>query len=376
MDHEFENVCGEISYFLEFTGCTLKGESEIDCTECDSLHPEAKKLFEKAVAKYKEDNDRYYETICIHSGRRNSERQYHLYKAYKLYQRHGLGEQKIPANPPGYSLHEYGVAIDIVRTNDIQRLKSALENSGWKQHSSPKEAHHFDATGIKGWKSVIDFKQKLFSKYKNIRPNTEKLVDMEVDVDAIADNKADLKSDIRSLERRKSNLNRLLDRLHSKQESLQSDIEDLEMNLRVANINATRARDRYQNFRYTYCPDGNSLPNCQSSAHQRYRDRYSEDRAQLRRAHTDAEADVREIVRAIDRAESNLDRVDRQIETHQSEIKDTAGDLRVKNTHFRDISRELIRKERDVARKNTENEALVGQIQKEIDRFVKGEKFL
>lgn len=375
MEEENENNCGQISYLLEeFSACSVKGEQERPCSHCDSLHPEALELFKKAVEIYKTNTARHYETICIHSGRRTTESQYRLYKAFKLFQRHGRGNQRAPADPPSFSAHEYGVSIDIIKKNDLQNLKSALEQAGWLQKRTRGEEHHFDAIAIDSWDKIKNFKQSLFTKYQKIRPNTERLVDLEVEQETLVASIQETRNTIRRLERRKAQFGRAVDRLHAKLEDLEDTYEELDQDLDEAKRVSARARARYENFSYTYCPDGNSLPNCTSSAHQPYRDRYFRDRARLRADYENAERDVRNIETDVRRIEIDIDRVKSDIVDKERQLTDITQDLRDEREKMRDKNRRLSTVRRSASRLDTENQQTTTSIQSDIDRFIEDAK--
>jgi len=61
-------------------------------------------------AKYLYDLGKHYDKrLVTTSARRSSAKQARLYAAYKA------GRSRIPAAPPGRSLHEYGLAFDLAR---------------------------------------------------------------------------------------------------------------------------------------------------------------------------------------------------------------------------------------------------------------------
>lgn len=77
--------------------------------------------------------------LQIHSGRRTVRRQAELWICWK---RGTPGCN--PANLPGCSLHNYGVAIDVVRVNETL-INEALGSNGWVQ-TVPDEGWHFECT--------------------------------------------------------------------------------------------------------------------------------------------------------------------------------------------------------------------------------------
>jgi len=62
----------------------------------------------------------------------------------KLYADYIAGRSSLPANQPGYSLHERGLAIDIV-TEDLRELVGFMEYLGFKW-AGPKDKVHFYLT--------------------------------------------------------------------------------------------------------------------------------------------------------------------------------------------------------------------------------------
>ena len=73
---------------------------------------------------------------------RSREDQARLYRAYLA------GTSRFPAAPPGSSLHEHGLAMDLVSTDN------ALLGAIWKQYAggfwSPKDSVHYD---VRTWLS-------------------------------------------------------------------------------------------------------------------------------------------------------------------------------------------------------------------------------
>jgi len=63
----------------------------------------------------------------------------------KLYADYIAGRSSLPANKPGYSLHEKGLAIDMVST-DLRALVAFMEYLGFRW-AGPKDYVHFDLAG-------------------------------------------------------------------------------------------------------------------------------------------------------------------------------------------------------------------------------------
>lgn len=68
-----------------------------------------------------------------------------VYRSYaqqsKLYADYRAGRSSLPANAPGYSLHERGMAIDLVSDN-LRELVGFMEYLGFKW-AGPKDYVHF-----------------------------------------------------------------------------------------------------------------------------------------------------------------------------------------------------------------------------------------
>jgi|GEM_PF-4368616 len=121
-------------------------------TKARDLHAEAYTTYATANASYQQSPGHQFPYITINSGRRSVHEQARLYEAYLRYLVLG-GAPANPANKPGQSKHEYGLAIDVVRGNDESRLSNALAAAGWTA-TVPDEGWHFEATSIPSWASI------------------------------------------------------------------------------------------------------------------------------------------------------------------------------------------------------------------------------
>ncbi len=65
----------------------------------------------------------------------------------RLYDRYVRGESRYPAAPPGHSLHNYGLAFDMVTRDraDLSRLGAIWEGVGGRWGGRFNDAPHFDA---------------------------------------------------------------------------------------------------------------------------------------------------------------------------------------------------------------------------------------
>ncbi|MEP5364714.1 MAG: hypothetical protein ABJQ37_12765 [Reichenbachiella sp.] len=103
-----------------------------------SLHSEA---FEKFVEADKEYFQRTGLNIDVNksNARRSIRRQAELYTLKRWF---GQGN---PTDRPGHSLHNYGLAVDLIRTNE-NTLVEIMGNHGWTREK-PHEPWHFEFTG-------------------------------------------------------------------------------------------------------------------------------------------------------------------------------------------------------------------------------------
>lgn len=103
-----------------------------------------------AKAKYiQADRDYFRRTgknMSIHSGKRSVERQAELYIQYKW---HGQGN---PASWPGCSFHNWGVAADMIRTDEAN-VVAAMNSAGWTR-TVGDEGWHFECTGSSDHKTA------------------------------------------------------------------------------------------------------------------------------------------------------------------------------------------------------------------------------
>lgn len=107
--------------------------------DLSTLHPQL-----VPFAKYLYDIGKYYDgRLVVTSSRRSPNKQ------YELYQKWISGQSQIPANRPGTSLHEYGLAFDLARLG-VDPLADPLLNwlglvwESWGgRHGSARDPVHF-----------------------------------------------------------------------------------------------------------------------------------------------------------------------------------------------------------------------------------------
>ena len=117
--------------FLVFPGYhTIKNYPGPITSKYSNLHPKSKELFRKADQIYwKATNGKH---LSIESGFRDVYEQADLYRCWRL----GLPKCN-PANIPGASIHNYGLAIDIRNARDSQVIE-ALDKNGWDRTAMPR----------------------------------------------------------------------------------------------------------------------------------------------------------------------------------------------------------------------------------------------
>ncbi|MCA9796639.1 MAG: D-alanyl-D-alanine carboxypeptidase family protein, partial [Candidatus Eremiobacteraeota bacterium] len=103
------------------------------------LHPVARQMFEQADVAYSQATGG--EHLHINSGLRDVYRQAELYECWRR------GENGCnPANIPGASIHNYGLAIDIGHSWEPEVVQ-AMQGVGFEQTVMPREPWHFEPVG-------------------------------------------------------------------------------------------------------------------------------------------------------------------------------------------------------------------------------------
>ena len=242
------------------------------------LHPEAADAYEKANDHYKNTAGHVYEYIIINSGVRNVTHQYGLYRKFVEHKFFG-GPSAPAANQPGSSNHEYGLAIDIVRKNDEARLTASLEANLWEKHDNPAEPWHFDAKGIASYAEIQSKIASVKAKYSSVIAN---------ELFAALEAEKKFKEKLPGYQQERARLIAESERLTAEQEYLNGESSALQrrqnsLRNEIANYNRyvernRQLRRRIENFRYTYCPNGNSFDSC---SHNNEKNRYIRERNRM-----------------------------------------------------------------------------------------------
>ena len=111
------------------------------------LHPEVYRRLLGLI----EDARKMGVHVRVTSTYRSSQEQKRLYQAWL-----DRGKTGLPAAPPGFSTHEYGVAVDLV-PDDPADLPTVVGVAGcngfhWAGQSDPV---HFDVFGVEAWREWL-----------------------------------------------------------------------------------------------------------------------------------------------------------------------------------------------------------------------------
>lgn len=126
----------------------------------DTLQAEAKSKYLEADAAYFEKTGKHLD-INKDNAMRTVRRQAEMYVQFKFYG-NGAGTDK-----PGYSIHNYGLAVDMVMGShggeQEKNVIIAMEAAGWERTHLPKERWHFDCTSAAIYKDVAKVRNKLLA---------------------------------------------------------------------------------------------------------------------------------------------------------------------------------------------------------------------
>lgn len=113
----------------------------------DGLHARAKEMFRRADETYYSATNGKH--LVIESGQRTVQRQADLYICWRLGQA-GCN----PADIPGASIHNYGLAIDVQNARD-EKVIAALNGAGWQRTVMPGEPWHWEPVGTPEHSSAL-----------------------------------------------------------------------------------------------------------------------------------------------------------------------------------------------------------------------------
>lgn len=228
--------------------------------EADYLQPDATEIYDKANKLYLAMENRQRPYIEIESGLRDTTDQAELYEAFIYYKYYG-GPEANSANKPGTSNHEFGLAIDIVRGGDGERLRSALIAAGWSDDIAD-EGWHFNASGIASWSRIQSAKAEikpLSNQFGDAVSNMYEFMKRAQENDPI------YKKGKESLDEQSRRLNPESEYLKQKSAELTKWIDERKERIRLYNSDVAemdRSSERIRSLRYTNCPKGKSFEDC------------------------------------------------------------------------------------------------------------------
>lgn len=249
--------------------------------------PEATRLDPAVTPLYRDANQKYvgspghvdpFIRINPNNGRRSTIRQAQLYEQYIFYAFYEGPGPYPKANRPGKSKHEYGYAIDVIRSNDELRLADALSTSGWTQ-TVEDEGWHWEATGAPRYSALDTFiatemdalseqwALTLSSFYERRKESLVLLSELE-----------SLRLELARTQKNADDLRQQLAQesawLRNEENRLRLEYDEiLSLDKQIVQLQYERA-----NKRYTYCPNGQPYERCE---HYDLKQRYDNELRQL-----------------------------------------------------------------------------------------------
>jgi len=252
--------------------------------------PEAARLDSAVVALYQKANQAYLATpghvspyiqINPGNGRRSTVRQAQLYEQYIFYKYYGGPGPFDPANRPGKSKHEYGYAMDIIRSKDEQRLAGALSSSGWAQ-TAEDEGWHWEAISAPRYSALgtfIDTQMDGLSKQWALTLSSfyERRKEMLALLNELEALRVDLFQAQRTAEDMRQQLAAESAWLVQEERRLRAEYDEIvSLDQQIVTLQNERA-----NKRYTYCRNGHPYATC---THTDLKQKYDNELRQLDQA--------------------------------------------------------------------------------------------
>lgn len=256
------------------------GKDALEDPSASRLAEGVYKLYKKANQKYVGMDGHVYKYITINPGNglRSSALQAQYYERYIYYKYYGGPGPYPRANRPGKSKHEYGYAIDVVRSGDESRLSKALCDAGWRP-TVEDEGWHWEAVGAPRYSELAkfiknemealsrDWADKLSSFYE-IRKISLTLLD---ELEEIRVNIATKRRIFDELQRELSRKSQWIREEENRLRLVQNELNSLDQQI-------SEMQRRLGSMSYTYCPRGFSYWDCN---HERLKQKYDNERRQL-----------------------------------------------------------------------------------------------
>lgn len=293
--------------------------------EAEYLQPEATVLYDKANGLYLGMENRQHPYIEIESGLRDTTEQADLYKKF-IYGKYYGGPNANSANKPGTSNHEFGLAIDIVRGGDGERLRSALIAAGWTDDIAD-EGWHFNASAIASWgriQAAKDAIKPLSEQFGDAVSNMYDFMKRAKEHDPI------YKKGIEGLDEQTRRLNPESEYLNKKSAEIKW-ITERKERIRLYNNDVAeldRSLERISSLRYTDCPKGKSFEDC---CHTELLQRWVDKKNAAIDAHNQRDAELQqrslELKAEYERIKSEQDNLKSRLEIFQRDTTKFNADL-------------------------------------------------
>jgi hypothetical protein len=252
---------------LEHDSFSSELSEKIDRSVASGEDPRARQLHREAYDLYRKANTEYmssggtFEFITLESGKRSVSDQVKLYRKYVEYRE--CNGPKVPAaNHPGKSLHNFGMAVDVVRGSDETRLATALVNNGWIA-AVDGEGWHFEASGAPSYTSVQRYIQtELISLAQTI---ADSIVNAILYTCYLLENEAEFRRQEADIRNKEVAINRARTELRTRRAQLNQEATQLnnEANSIVQEESAIRSLSNQLNgMVYNRCPNGQPYVDC------------------------------------------------------------------------------------------------------------------
>lgn len=242
-----------------------------------ALHPKAQLAFDAANLAFSKEIAKPGSKIKLTSSKRAVAKQFDLYVGFLRYKFFDAGVPFAPANRPGTSNHEYGLAIDIVigQPNEAEARKALIQN-GWVLHSNPKDPWHYDCSGIPEWTTIqAKIRKVRDTSSKDFVEKIQKYLESEKTVGEKWTGRAELLSRLESTASKLTEVRKSRNKVVTELESLKDSVVSAQDRLNRERERCKRYKERdVDGYKYTQCPDGNPLSDCTSDGHARFRQVY------------------------------------------------------------------------------------------------------
>ena len=351
--------------------CPPKDSGELIDPNAKLLHRDAEQLYLRANEAYQRNASRVYQRICIHSGRRPVMEQVALYRKHLLHKEFG-GPSVPPANNPGYSPHEYGLAIDIIRSGDEALLKAALEGAGWEQHSNPSERHHYSAKGIESWREIERKRGEILQKYFDMKELIADHIRADIGHTELVEKLRDEQLHLARVRTRLRAAAKEVERQQRKVNELKDHLDVLEIEARIIQDELLAAERELRSFKYTTCPDKNPLEDCISDKHKPQRDEYFRKRASLEREVDSVRRTLQDHQRKISRQLTQIESAERQMAIYEDRRDMVQVELDDQEKLVYEAKKSVTDARHEMARKFAAIGRYAARIQAEIDEYLNG----